>query len=682
MTRRATCLSILAVVLSLTAGCAVAPGGDTAATRVQERPSSRPVSASPTVPTTAPSDVVIPVPTTGPTTSPTPQSGGGLDPSGATVPLTNYAIPPGAIVMSPTGNDINSGTLDAPVKSLGRAISLAPAGGTIVMRGGEHRESYMDSNRVIRHVNKSLTIQAYPGEQPWFNGTDVVVDGWTRSGNTWSRPWSTPHFCGGAYDVAIDGQSPVSPFLPRNSPCGFADSLRDTAYPVAGDPQLAFVNGAQMLQKGNLAELAPGSRTFYYDWSAKRIHVSEDPTTNVVELASRTGVAVLGGPFDFVVRGVGFHRYASSLMGNTTASVLYIGLGGAGTPTKGRAVLENVVFSENAGTTLSISGPKNGTVVRSSVFANNHYGGMHADGFANSNPGAPNDLLLEGNIFNANNQGNIDSKCSASCGAANVKLTHMAGFVVRNNVFENALTRSHGFWCDMDCSNGVIVGNTVRNNDGHGIFYEISNRGIIANNLVYHNGGTGIVVCAANTKVYNNTIVNKPGPRVQAVWIWDDDRVAPGPQVAWPYVNPRVDLGPNTTNVEFANNVIVAQQPLGARLMNFGTVSDTAPNTPSSQYFSVLDNNIYYHLSGQNLYAWHRTDAIRSAEQLRSVSGQAWEQSTISVVGSGDPFVNRAAEDFRFRSDSLARTSPGRSLPPDVAAAMGVNGPVARGALR
>jgi parallel beta-helix repeat protein len=235
-----------------------------------------------------------------------------------------------------------------------------------------------------------------------------------------------------------------------------------------------------------------------------------------------------------------------------------------------------------------------------------------------------------------------------------------------------------GFWCDLDCSGGVIVGNISHDNGGHGIFYEVSNTGIIANNLVANNSGSGITVAAANTKIYNNTIVNKSGPNVQAVWIYDDKRVAPTNQ-PWPYVNPPVDLGPNTTNVEFANNLIVAQQPTGARLMNFSTVSTTAPNTGSAQYFSVMDDNLYYALPGQNLYSWGSSDGIDTPAQLRTVSGQAWEKDSLLVTGTSDPFANRGMGDYTDAAGSLPTTAIGRALPADVAAALGVSGPVGRG---
>ena len=605
-----------------------------------------------------------------------------LDPTGKTIPTTNYAIPRDgtAIFMSTSGNDSNDGKSEnTPVKTLNAAVTKAPSGGTIVVRGGLYRDWY-NSNNAVRHINKNLTIQAYPNEKPWFTGADVI-DGWSQQGNVWVRNWSTPQFCNGKYDIPVNGVSPFSQKLYVDSTthydtdCVWADNVRDPKYPVAGDPQMAFANDVQLAQKGTLAEITPGSKTFFYDWNAKKIYVSENPNTNTIELSNKPGVFVFGGAYNFAAKGIGFKRYASAFRGNSQASVLYAGLGGAAY-SAGQVQLENLVFTENSGAVVNVSGPKNNSYIKNSVFAYNHGSGIAGNGFSNETKGVRNNLVIENNIFSENNQGWFDTMCTRSCGVAAVKLNHMVGFSIKGNLVEKTRGRATGLWCDMDCSDGKFVNNIVRNNNGGGIFYEISNNGIIANNLIYHNDHAGIAVASANTKVYNNTVINKYGPNVQAFWIWDDRRLAPGPEVQWPYWNPRVDLGPNTTGTEFANNLVVAQQPTGARLMNFAVDpaanAETTANTMTNEYFKVLDHNAYYHLTNQNLYMWNYTDAIKSTAQLRQVSGQEWEKESLSIATTGDPFVNRATEDFRIRTNSEAFEKKGRALPDDVADAIGI----------
>ncbi|HMT55482.1 MAG TPA: DUF1565 domain-containing protein, partial [Candidatus Saccharibacteria bacterium] len=53
------------------------------------------------------------------------------------VPTTNYTIPSGAIFMSPSGSDTNTGSESSPIRTLSKAVSLSPSGGgTVVLRGG------------------------------------------------------------------------------------------------------------------------------------------------------------------------------------------------------------------------------------------------------------------------------------------------------------------------------------------------------------------------------------------------------------------------------------------------------------------------------------------------------------------------------------------------------------------
>ena len=49
----------------------------------------------------------------------------------ATIADTNFAVPPGAIFVDNNGSDSNAGTQTAPLATLGKALNVAPSGGTI-----------------------------------------------------------------------------------------------------------------------------------------------------------------------------------------------------------------------------------------------------------------------------------------------------------------------------------------------------------------------------------------------------------------------------------------------------------------------------------------------------------------------------------------------------------------------
>lgn len=661
----------------------------------------------------------------------------GLDPTGKTLPSFDYPVPTSGrvVYMAPDdkgGNDANDGfTLEKPVATITRAYNQLKSGGnasgTIVLRGGEYRSWYSTDGKIAGTMtNGNITFQAYRSEKPWFVGTDPVKDGWVQaSSGVWKRKWATPNFCTSHLsekDPAtgtfrnyrtkvprIDGamvapitsgteadKTGISMGAPRV--CAHPDTYytrADRPFDVDTDPQLVVSGGVQLPQKKSLPELANSPNSFYYDWVNEEIYVNKDPSANTVELSKRHALTLFGGPFKFEWKGIGVKHFASSPL----HAVIYAGLGGASNPNAGELIVENSVFTENSGNTIDLSGPKLGSRIKRSVFASNSYTGFGSNGFASSSEGnlTPNSLTIEASIFNDNNKGNFDTACGASCGAAAVKLNNMTGYTVKNSIFENTNGRAGGLWCDIDCSSAVMVNNVIRNNGGPGIFYEISGKGgIIANNLIYDNRTAGIQVFASDTKIYNNTIINKDGGNVEAVWIMDDNRPAPDKGESWPYTKTEEAAavtklcaaasrpanctigspGPNTNNVEFVNNLIVGQPNPGARLNNFGNNGiPFPPNTLSKDYFRAVDYNAYYHKAGQNLYRWATTDGLKTPDQLRSFSGQPWDINAIQVTAdtTPDPFVDRGRQDFRLKTTSEAYAKKGMALPADVAAAMGAN---------
>ncbi|RYZ43721.1 MAG: DNRLRE domain-containing protein [Myxococcaceae bacterium] len=579
----------------------------------------------------------------------------GLDNTGKTIPDTNYAIPTGAIFLATNGNDSNAGTQAAPVATLNRAIALVPAaGGTIVVRGGTYRDWFNNGAGNYKVNTKPITFQAYPHEQAWFDGTDLKpASAWTSDGaGHWSMDWSTPSFCnGGYYTYKYDAQPTTN-----QGPCSHFDMYGDPANPAAGDPQMVFIDGAYVHEVKTLAEATPGN--FFYDWTNRRIYIATNPSGHTVEVAARP-VAMVLGTTGHQVKGLGFRRYATNEYSNTTNAALYIGAT--------NSLVENCVFTEMAAGSLSIK-PQGG-VVRGSVFANNGFTAIGSNGSTNSGTLVTDGLLLEGSVINANNTERFGTNCSRSCAQAGVKIAHMNGFTVRNNVFENNLNGA-GFWCDEDCRGGVMVYNIFRNNK-IGIFYEVSDTGIIASNLIYDNTYAGIQACSSNTKIYNNTLVNNAAINL---WIYDDSRNEQDKRGS--------DIGPDTVNVEVSNNILsggnITTLKASRSDSNF---TNTGPNT----FFSSLDFNSYYRSGGgtKSLINWVDTGGVNYTSLAAVRTGRGWENNGHDFASGGDPFfVNQALRNYVVRSTSAAYNS-GRPLPADVAQVLGVpSGTVtSRGAL-
>jgi len=242
----------------------------------------------------------------------------------------------------------------------------------------------------------------------------------------------------------------------------------------------------------------------------------------------------------------------------------------------------------------------------------------------------------------------------------------MDGFTFKNNIVENndATASTHGFWCDLACSNGVIVDNLFRSNGGSGIFYEVSDTGIIASNLIYDNGGYGIRLGSANTRVYNNTIVNNTG--FGGLWFYDDSR-------SYGYGG-TTDAGPDTTNLSFVNNIVADTKNSNTILRAQGQTGQT--NTQPDQFFTTVDYNSYLRTSSsQNLMRWIPAGASETDYKSLATftSGTSLDAHSGEVTTGVDPyFINLVSGDYHVRSSGPAYHS-GTALPADVAAAIGVS---------
>ena len=168
---------------------------------------------------------------------------------------TNYPIPAGAHFVATTGSDSNSGSQTSPWKTIGHAVAASSSGSTIVIYGGTYREG------AISISGKKLTLQPYPNEQVWLNGS-LVVSNWVASGSVWaSSGWN--------YQFAVDTPS---------------DAI-DPNYPLAGHRDMVFIDGMPLTLVGSASQVGPGK--FYVDYTHHQLYIGSNPNGHTVEATTQ-----------------------------------------------------------------------------------------------------------------------------------------------------------------------------------------------------------------------------------------------------------------------------------------------------------------------------------------------------------------------------------------------------------
>jgi trimeric autotransporter adhesin len=367
---------------------------------------------------------------------------------------TSYPVPTGARWVASTGTNGAAGTRSAPWRTLAYAIANTPSGGTIVLQAGTYREGNLEVPS-----GKRLTIQAAAGEAVWVAGSDVMT-GWTSGEGDWFHNGFTASFSAGDLNP----------------------TLVNSTHPLAGDPDMAFVDGRQLTQVGSRAAVVPG--TFFVDDPNNRLWIGDSPAGRVVEAATRDEALTIKGA-GTVVRGIGFHHYAT-----------HISRLGAVKARANSVRFENVVVADNAAAGLSVMAAD--AVIRSCSATGNGQLGIHGEG--------ANRLLVEGSLLRGNNR----ERFSAIASSGGLKATNSDTVVLRRNLADGNF--AHGLWLDLSSDSGTIVRNVARGNTAAGIIIEMATSQIVASNVSVYNEAGIIISETSAADVYNNVTIGNNRP--------------------------------------------------------------------------------------------------------------------------------------------------------------------------
>ena len=401
------------------------------------------------VPVPAPAPDPVPAPAPAPAPAPDPAPAPSAAQGSASVGTASYPVPSGALFVAPGGDDSARGSQAAPLRTLGAAVSKASSGQTVVLRAGSYNES------VVVPFGKPLTIQSYPREAVWLDGS-VPVTSWQRSGSSWSTPWS---------------------FFPSSAVLGIPDNPRFLlqGFPLAAKPDQVFLDGEQLTQVA-VAQLAPG--TFATDPASGRVLVGSDPQGHELRVSNKTQAIWVQSP-GTTLQGFGVRRYAT--LDSDRGAVR---LGNVG------ATARDLVVRDNAMIGLNIEN-NDGHLSRLTVERN----GMLGIG-SNASYG----LRLTDSVVRENNW----QRFKETPVSGGVKITRARGVTVTGN--DISRNYSSGLWLDESVYDVVITGNTVDSNEWTGIQLELSSKAVIADNTVT-GGKVGLqIIGTDHVRVYNNSI--------------------------------------------------------------------------------------------------------------------------------------------------------------------------------
>ena len=496
----------------------------TSASTATPTPSNTTTASSTTSSTTAP-------PTTSSSTTsssppPTPGSGAGSAPLGS----TSYAIPAGAVFVSTSGSDgSGNGSVGSPYKTVHVALSHIANGGTIVVRGGDYNQ-----NTLIQPILNNITIESYPGETVWFDGS-IPVTGWTQSGSTWVHSGWTYQFDSSAS------------FTTGSDAGGFVNA----SYPMAAHPDEVFMDGAQLKQVAS----NPAAGQFAVDYSAQTITIGSDPNGHALRASDLSQAFVIGAGY-VTLRGFGVENYATPL---PLMGAIYQG------GSVGHGTFENLVIENNA--TIGLSTTQPGNLISHVTADYNGMSGMQVGTNTYGQDGAG-ETVTESELNDNDTEGFVGGPATGA-----LKVGRISGIAITNNVVENNF-QSAGIWTDQSTKNFQITGNTVTGNGAsYGIETELSDIGVVANNVITGSKYGYTAFDTGDVRVYNNTIT---GNTVWQIGLSQDARYQQSNTYGAPWL---------VQNVTTDNNVLGSGGGFQFYAMDKGT------NRPASAMNITLTGN-------------------------------------------------------------------------------------------
>ncbi len=541
----------------------------------------------------------------------------GPPPGARAVGSASYSIPSDALYVSPSGNDQAQGTKAHPLLTVQQAVSLAHSGQTIVLRGGTYNQ------RVTVLPGKPVTIEPYPHEAVWFDGS-TIVSHWQQDGTAWVSDGWTAHFDNSP--SYTQGAAPSS-----NPKFDFVGSQN----PLAADPDQVWIDGTALRQVATPNEVTPG--TFAVDYGTSQLFVGSNPNGNVVRASNKSKAFSLQAS-GTVLRGIGVERYATSLpqFGAITVEATHV-------------TVEDLTVVDNATTGIFVAAAD--CIVRDTTLDDNGMIGLsanYADRLTVSR------VIADGNNVQLFNQAPV---------AGGFKITGSRGIVVSNSQFDSNL--GTGLWFDESDYDATVTSDSMSGNSSHGLTMEISARFVVANDVILNNHGNGINLNDTDdVQVWHNTLANNDID----IRVVQDSRRATDASI--PGHNPHRPANDPTmpwviSRITVSDNVLS-----GSTGTAVASVADLSGEYTAAQLGVTLNGNAYQRANAttpQSLVAWGEsgggTGSFPTLKSFAKATGQ-------EKLGVELPFSAAANRDWLGSAEIGSAAAAGKPRLPDAIRAL------------
>ena len=476
-----------------------------------------------------------------------------------------------------------NGRAETPFRTVQAAVSASPAGSTIVIRGGEYHES------VNVPFSKTLTIQAYPGEAVWFDGSKRVTS-WSQSGSTWVSAGWTAEFSSDMLN-------------------GNASWFVDPKYPTANRPDMLFIDGVAQRQVASASQVVAG--TFAVDYSSDRLILGTNPAGREVRV-SDLPQALNVQSANSVLLGFGVRRYATSYDVLGTVRMHNVG-----------TVLRDLVIEDNATIGLFV-GNDRATVDNLTVRRNGLLGFSLTTAY---NSTVTDSLFTDNNV----------ERFNGSPVAGGIKVTRSRGVLMSN--VDTSRNVGSGTWFDESCFDVRIVDVTSNNNTEIGIHAELSSQVTIARSQTFENKEGIRIFDTENVLISNNDLGNNSRHDIN---LMQDERrqathrVGRDPRVSG--VDPTVTW--ITRNISINNNVFGAGGPRA--IFAHDTATGRAVDTWN---LSITGNLFSSSTGGPSMVTWGGSgdvyETFQTPQALAAAKNRTWENA---MTARPEPFGSMVEE--------------------------------------